>query len=127
VTFDATGCWPPDAAETVHLGCGPPVPGLDFAAGQAIDAYVIDRCFEGWDGVCRIEQPEDGIALRLTADAAFGKLQIYSPWGYPYVCIEPVSNANDGFNRAAIGVAGHGVVALEPGRRLAGALRIELA
>jgi aldose 1-epimerase len=127
LTFDATGCWPPDAAETVHLGCQPAVPALDFAAGQPVDAYVIDRCFEGWDGVALIEQPADGISLRLTADPSFGKLQIYSPWGYPYVCVEPVSNANDGFNRAAIGVAGHGVVALDPGRRLKGGLRIELA
>ena len=59
--------------------------------------------------------------------AVFSKLQLYSPWGYPYVCVEPVTNANDGFNRAAIGVAGHGVVALEPGRRLEGGLRIALA
>jgi aldose 1-epimerase len=127
LAFEATGCWPPDAPETVQLGCQPLPPALDFAAGQPVDACVIDRCFEGWDGVALIEQPADGISLRLTADASFGKLQIYSPWGYPYVCVEPVSNANDGFNRAAIGVAGHGVVALEPGRRLAGGLRIELA
>jgi aldose 1-epimerase len=127
LTFSSTGCWPPDAAETVQLGCQPLNPALDFAAGQPIDAFVIDRCFEGWDGIALIEQPADGIALRLTAEAAFGKLQLYSPWGYPYACVEPVTNANDGFNRAAIGVAGHGVVALEPGRRLEGGLRIALA
>ena len=127
LTFAATGCWPPDAAETVALGPAPAGPGLDFSAGQPIDAYVIDRCFEGWDGVALIEQPADAIALRLTADPVFGKLQLYSPWGYAYVCIEPVSNANDGFNRAAIGVAGHGVAALEPGRWLAGGMRIALA
>ena len=127
LTFSSTGCWPPDAAETVQVGCQPLSPALDFAAGQPVDAFVIDRCFEGWDGVALIEQPADGITLRLTADAVFGKLQLYSPWGYPYVCVEPVTNANDGFNRAAIGVAGHGVVALEPGRRLEGGLRIALA
>jgi aldose 1-epimerase len=127
MTFSSTGCWPPDAAETVQLGCQPLNPALDFSTGQPVDAVVIDRCFEGWDNVALIEQPTDGIALRLTADAVFGKLQLYSPWGYPYVCIEPVTNANDGFNRAAIGVAGHDVAALEPGGRLEGGLRIALA
>jgi galactose mutarotase-like enzyme len=28
-------------------------------------------------------------------------LQIYDAWDYPYLCVEPVSNANDGFNRMA--------------------------
>jgi aldose 1-epimerase len=125
LTFDATGCWPPDAAEAVNQGCGPLPPALDFAAGQPIDEFVIDRCFEGWDGRALLEQPDDGLAVEITADPVFGKLQIYSPCDYPYVCVEPVSNANDGFNRAAAGVAGHGVVTLDPGRRLTG--RVGLA
>jgi aldose 1-epimerase len=47
------------------------------------------------------------------------------PWYDPYVCIEPVSNANDGFNRAVLGVPGHDVVTLNPGETLEGSLRIE--
>ena len=47
-----------------------------------------------------------------------------SPWDYPYVCVEPVTDANDGFNRAALDVPSHGVVVLEPGRRLAGTVTI---
>jgi galactose mutarotase-like enzyme len=54
----------------------------------------------------------------------FGKLQIYDAWDYPYICIEPVTNANDGFNRAALNVASHSVVVLEPGRSLTGAITI---
>ena len=54
----------------------------------------------------------------------FGKLQIYDAWDYPYICIEPVTNANDGFNRAALGVPGHSVAVLEPGRSLAGNVTI---
>jgi hypothetical protein len=41
--------------------------------------------------------------------------------------VEPVSNANDGFNRMARGVVGHGVAVLEPGRRLSGRILIGLA
>jgi aldose 1-epimerase len=117
--FDATGMWPPDAPENVLLGCGPMDPALDFASGVDVSAIVLDRCFEGWDGVATLEWP-DGAAARLSAGGALTRLQIYAPCDYPYVCVEPVSNANDGFNRMAKDVPCHGVAVLEPGRTLSG-------
>jgi aldose 1-epimerase len=123
LTFDHTGVWPPDAPEVVAEGCAPIEPGLDFRTGQDVGPLVLDRCFEGWDGVATLTAP-DGFTTRIEADPVFGKLQIYDAWDYPYICIEPVTNANDGFNRAAIGVPGHAVVTLEPGRALAGTVTI---
>ena len=61
---------------------------------------------------------------RIEADPVFGKLQIYDAWDNPYICVEPVTNANDGFNRAALDVPSHAVVVLEPGRSLAGSITI---
>jgi aldose 1-epimerase len=49
---------------------------------------------------------------------------MYSAWHYPYVCVEPVSNANDGFNRMAHKVPSHGIRILEPGRSIEGTIRI---
>lgn len=121
--FDCTGVWPSDAPEAVNQGCLPLEPGLDFRAGQDIDPIVLDRCFEGWDGKATLTAP-DGFTTTIEADATFGKLQIYDAWNYPYICIEPVTNANDGFNRAALNVPGHSVVVLEPGRSLAGTVTI---
>ena len=121
--FDCTGVWPPDAPEAVNKGCSPLEPGLDFRAGTDVDPIVIDRCFEGWDGKATLTAP-DGFTTTIEADATFGKLQIYDAWNYPYICIEPVTNANDGFNRAALDVPGHSVVVLEPGRSLAGTVTI---
>ena len=121
--FDCTGVWPPDAPEAVNQGCCPLEPGLDFRAGQDVDPMVLDRCFEGWDGRAILTAP-DGFATTIEADAVFGKLQVYDAWDYPYICIEPVTNANDGFNRAALNVPGHSVVVLEPGRSLAGTVTI---
>jgi aldose 1-epimerase len=121
--FDCTGVWPPDAPEAVKLGCGPLEPGLDFREGQDVDPIVLDRCFEGWNGVATLTAP-DGFVTRIETDPVFGKLQIYDAWDYPYICIEPVTNANDGFNRAALGVPSHAVVVLEPGRSLAGSMTI---
>jgi aldose 1-epimerase len=123
LTFDSTGLWPPDAPEALNLGAGPLEPGLDFRHGQDIGAIVFDRLFEGWDGTATLTMP-DGTATRIEGDAAFGKLQLYDAWDYPYICIEPVTNTNDGFNRAAAKVPGHAVIVLEPGRSLAGRISI---
>jgi aldose 1-epimerase len=122
--FDSTGVWPPDAPETVARSCGPLAPGLDFRDGPDVSEMVLDRCFEGWDGRADIIWP-DGAGATITAEGALTKLQTYDAWDYPYICIEPVSNANDGFNRAARNVPCHGVVILEPGRTVSGHLRID--
>lgn len=121
--FDCTGVWPPDAPEAVARGCGPLEAGLDFRGGADVGPLVLDRCFEGWGGTATLTAP-DGFVTRIEADATFDKLQVYDAWDYPYICVEPVTNANDGFNRAALGVRGHSVVVLEPGRSLAGTVTI---
>ncbi|MEO8667081.1 MAG: hypothetical protein ABI399_01080 [Bauldia sp.] len=123
LTFNAAGLWPPDAPEAVGEGYGPVVPGLDFTNGLDVDEIVLDRCYEGWDGVARLAAP-GGATTVIVADGALGKLQVYDAWDYPYVCIEPVSNANDGFNRAALGVPGHAIAVLQPGEQLAGTVTI---
>ena len=107
----------------MNRGAGPLEPGLDFRAGQDVSGIVFDRCFEGWDGLATIAYA-DGGSTTIAADGAFGKLQIYDAWDYPYICIEPVTNTNDGFNRAALDVPGHAVAVLEPGRSLSGRIAI---
>ncbi len=121
--FEALAVWPPDAPEAVRLSCGPIPPGLDFAAGPDVSGLVLDRCYDGWDGFAEVVAP-DGFRARLSATGALGRLQIYSAWDYPFLCVEPVSNTNDGFNRAAQGVACHGVTDLEPGQTMRGGFRI---
>jgi aldose 1-epimerase len=124
--FDATDVWPPDAPEAVDLPCGPIEPGLDFRDGPDASEIVLDRCYEGWDGRAEVIWP-DGVRAIIEAEGALTRLQIYDAWDYPYLCVEPVSNANDGFNRMARSVPCHGVAVLEPGRSLSGQIRIELA
>ena len=121
--FASLGVWPPDAPEAVTLGCEPLIEGLDFGAGPDVSAMVIDRLYEGWDGRAELIAA-DGFRTMIEADGVLDKLQIYSAWDYPYVCVEPVSNANDGFNRMAAGVPSHGVRVLEPGRSIEGTVRI---
>jgi aldose 1-epimerase len=124
--FAAVGVWPPDAPEAVLLGCQPLIDGLDFGDGPDVSAMVIDRLYEGWDGRAELIAG-DGFRTVIEAGGVLDKMQIYSAWDYPYVCVEPVSNANDGFNRMAAGVPSHGVRVLEPNRSIEGTVRIFVA
>ena len=121
--FASVGVWPADAPEAVALGCEPLSEGLDFGPGPDVSEMVVDRLYEGWDGRAELIAP-DGFRTVIEADGVLDKMQIYSAWDYPYVCVEPVSNANDGFNRMAAGVPSHGVRVLEPGRAIEGTVRI---
>ena len=121
--FDAVGVWPADAPENVTQACGPLADGLSFRDGPDVSEMVVDRLYEGWDGRAVLTYP-DGFSTIVTADGSLDKMQIYSAWHYPYVCVEPVSNANDGFNRMACGVPSHGLRILEPGRSIDGTIRI---
>jgi aldose 1-epimerase len=123
LAFACTGLWPPDSPEAVAKAAGPIEPGLDFRAGREVAELVLDRCYEGWDGIATLVAA-DGSKTTIAADATFGKLQVYDAWDYPYICIEPVTNANDGFNRAALGVVGHAVVDLAPGESTSGRIVI---
>jgi len=124
--FDCVGVWPPDGPDVVGVGCQPLTEGFDFRAGQDITGVVIDRLFEGWDGRAEVIAA-DGFRTVIAADGALDKLQVYSAWDYPYVCVEPVSNTNDGFNRMAAGVPSHGIRILDPGRSIEGTVRISVA
>jgi aldose 1-epimerase len=123
--FTSVGVWPPDGPEALQLGCQPLTEGLDFTNGPDVSAMVVDRLYEGWDGRAEVIAP-DGHRTLIEADGALDKMQIYSAWDYPYVCVEPVSNTNDGFNRMAAGVPSHGVRVLEPNRSIEGTVRIRV-
>lgn len=123
LTFAHGRIWPPDEPGAVRREpCKPPA-ALDFNPGLDVSDMVLDRCYEDWDGCATLRSP-DGFLTKIAADQTFRKLQIYDPWDYPYICIEPVSNANDGFNRAALGVPGHGVHVLEAGQAISGRILI---
>ena len=116
--------WPPDSPQAVRVEPAR-IDGLDFNEGRDLTGMVVDRCFEDWTGTAALDYP-DGRRVTVTASPEFGKLQLYVPWYDPFVCVEPVSNANDGFNRARHGVLRHGVVRLAPGAALSGTIRIEV-
>jgi aldose 1-epimerase len=84
------------------------------------------NCVGVWDSRAEVIAA-DGFRTVIEADGALDKLQVYSAWNYPYVCVEPVSNTNDGYNRMAAGVPSHGIRILEPNRSIEGTVRIFVA
>ena len=106
-----------------------PVAGeIDFSSGRQIAASPgMDRHYAGWDGVARIEQPDFGYAIDLTAPAAaagqYRNLHVFCPTDRPSFCVEPVTHVTDVVNRREF--APHGdMTRLEPGERLSARLKV---
>jgi len=98
----------------------------DFAKAPRIGSLEMDNCFGGWNGEAEIRWPEIGLTLRIEAEPVFGHLVVYVPAGEDFFCVEPVSNANDGFNLFERGVPATGVRVLAPGEQLAGTIRFRI-
>jgi aldose 1-epimerase len=88
----------------------------ELAAGAPASSLDLDHCFEGWDGVATIAWPSHQV--RVEAKCALGntpiactRLQLYTPKGENYFCLEPVSARCVAFGEPDPSV--HGVVALK--------------
>ncbi|MEY4950281.1 MAG: hypothetical protein RL698_2492 [Pseudomonadota bacterium] len=103
---------------------GPVGEGFDFSTTRPFGDATFDHCYAGWDGRATIAWPDSRITATIDASEPFRHLVLYVPPGEDFFAVEPVSNANDGFNLFAAGVAGSGVRVLLPGESLAGTVRI---
>jgi aldose 1-epimerase len=99
-------------------------PRFDFAAGRAVDPVDLDAAFVGWTRPARIEWPDAGLALEITADPIFGRLIVYIPRGKDFFAVEPVSHDTDAVNRPPEQETGLRV--LGPGETLAGSMRFSV-
>eukprot|EP00762_Andalucia_godoyi_P005257 ANDGO_06787.mRNA.1 Aldose 1-epimerase len=116
---DVKEAWPLDEG---CLPTGEPVaiPGgsvLDFSKLKEIrKGDFFDACCVNWpSGYAVLRHSGLHILVKRNTTAEFvNHCVLYHPPGKGFVCIEPVVNANDGFNLAAKGVRSHGVWTLEP-------------
>lgn len=98
------------------LPTGPAVPiqsEQDFSVQRPLEVEL-DHCFSGWDRQAVIHWPGSGIQANIQAASAMEHVILYSPKGEDFFALEPVTNANDGFNLFARGNTNCGVVALQP-------------
>jgi aldose 1-epimerase len=99
---------------------GPPVTvpaAKDFTHLRPLEV-ALDHCFAGWDGRATLHWPESHTTLHVEAGPSFSHVILYSPPKQPFFALEPVTNANDGFNLLADGQTDTGVVVLDPGAAL---------
>ena len=120
----ARGMWARRPLETGDAPVGPVPRDWRFAPARSAAGFVVDDSFVGWGGRAQLSWPERGVTVELVADAVFRFVQLYATADDDFLCVEPVSNANDGFNLLAAGMAGQGVQILAPKERLAGAVRL---
>lgn len=91
ITFEAEGAW--INRNSLPAMRGPIDPAWDHAMGRAIDGEPLDNCFTGWRGTACFK------GMRITADPIFSDLQVFTPAGADFFCVEPVSHAPDAINR----------------------------
>jgi len=118
--FATTEVWH-NAPDMIPTHVTPVPPEWDHRDGLPVGQYL-DNCFAGWDGRARLEYPDRGFDIEISADAVFGNLVVFVPKGQPFMAMEPVSNINDGFNHMNDGSA-HGVFVLKPGETRRGRMR----
>jgi len=104
----------------------PVPPGHDLSRMRALGDQSFDTCFAGWDGRAVVHWPRSGVRARIACDPPLDHLILFAPPGKPFFALEPVSNANNGFNLAAMGDPDAGVRVLGPGESLKGVFRLTI-
>jgi len=112
IAFQASGVW--HHRDMLPERHGPIPREWSHDAGRAVDEAPLDHCFTGWDGTARA-----GV-LTMTADPVFGNLQVFTPPGTNFFCVEPVSHVPDAINRDP--GAAQAMAVLDPGQTLHGAM-----
>ncbi len=116
----------------LNLDNGDPAARIDvperwsFAGGKPLGDVQLDNCFDGWDKSATITWPSRGLRIRLTAEGPAEHVVIYAPAGQQFVCVEPVTNANNAFNLSQRGVKNVGVQVLQPGAVLTLVMKLAL-
>ena len=87
---------------------------------------VIDDCLTGriGDRPIRFQYPKANLNVTLEFDALFEHVIVYAPSEQTYFAVEPITNANDGFNLYARKIRGSGVFELEPGEERSAAFSL---
>jgi aldose 1-epimerase len=90
----------------------------DHSSPITIGRLELDNCFTGWARNARVVG-----GVSITADAAFRHLQVYTPPGRDYFCVEPVSHAPNALNMPDL-PSDQAMHVLEPGESLSGSITI---
>ncbi len=96
---DTTAMWRGDA-EVMPIAVEPTPEVAQLHEGVALGGLDLDNNFTGWQHRARIDWPNEGRALSLTAGEPFDFFVLYCPRGADHFCAEPVSQCTDAINLA---------------------------
>jgi len=113
LAFQADGVWlNRDALPVTHEHVPP---AWDHAGGRTVNDERLDNCFTGWDGIARLP------VVRIEAAPPFANLQVFTPPGANFFCVEPVSHVPDAINRPDL-PPDQAMAVLAPGETLRGSV-----
>ncbi|MEO2169701.1 MAG: aldose 1-epimerase [bacterium] len=98
----------------------------DFSARRALPEAGFDTCFAGWDGHAQLRWPGSDVTAEIDCDEPLRHIILFTPPGENFFALEPVSNANNGFNLLADGIDGSGVVVLRADTSMAASFQIRV-
>jgi aldose 1-epimerase len=95
ITFAADALWEISGESLPTHQARPPVVD-DLGTGVHASSLDLDHCFEGWDGVATISWPSHAVCIEAKTslngtDFPCTRLQLYTPKGEDFFCLEPVS------------------------------------
>ena len=96
----------------------------DWTDGKLVNP-PIDHQFTGWNGHAEIWWPSRGVHLAMSTQPPMSYLVVYAPSDHDFVCVEPVSHANNALNRSPDG-AQDGIKVLAPGQQMAICVTLEI-
>jgi aldose 1-epimerase len=126
LTLPVTGVYPDTDGDCLPVGKAMDLPpSLDFRKARRLTPKPgIDCCLAGFSGTAQLLWPEADLSLTLEASSNCSHLVLYNP-DKPHFAVEPVSNANDGFNLLTQGIDS-GVQVLGPGESMTGWMTLRL-
>lgn len=117
LTTDVQAMWGGDA-EVMPTTLQTPDFLATLRSGIKLDTLDLDNNFIGWNQQARVDWPDTGTALVMTAQSPFDYFVLYCPQGGDIFCIEPVTNCTDWMNLAQQGQGNVGGQLLAPGATL---------
>ncbi len=104
----------------------PITPRVDFREAHPLGDTIMDDQLTSRQGEkpSRLIYPD--VEIAMYSDPIFQHMVVFSPPGKPFYAIEPVTNANDGFNLYDQDIEGTGVFVLEPSEEKSGTMRLRI-
>lgn len=114
-----------------YLAVGAPVEisaDVDFRQRRALDDRELNHLLTGCDSdePVRITYPDWNTQIAMHSDPIFQHMLLFTPPGKPFFAVEPMTNANDGFNLYINRIPGSGVFVLLPGEEKSGTVRLRV-